>query len=93
MNTWDSFGSQNVGFVWQAFGSGVYSVGFCENLLEASPVSSRANASQLQGGVLAKELAKAEPIGHSGSTFVIPYSVITYSRRVKTLCNSSWRKE
>ena len=37
-----------VGFVWQGFGSrGGYRGGFCEKLLEASPVSDRANASRL----------------------------------------------
>ncbi|GAB0204042.1 hypothetical protein GRJ2_002869800 [Grus japonensis] len=41
-----------IGFAWQGFGSkGSYRGGFCEKLLEASPVSDdRANASQLQDG-------------------------------------------
>ena len=40
-----------LGFVWQGFGSGRgYRGGFCEKLLEASPVSDRANASRLQDG-------------------------------------------
>ncbi|GAB0207175.1 mitochondrial enolase superfamily member 1 [Grus japonensis] len=40
-----------VGFAWQGFGSGRgYRGGFCEKLLEASPVSDRANASRLQDG-------------------------------------------
>ncbi|GAB0209844.1 mitochondrial enolase superfamily member 1 [Grus japonensis] len=40
-----------VGFAWQGFGSGGgYRGGFCEKLLEASPVSDRANASRLQDG-------------------------------------------
>ncbi|GAB0207180.1 mitochondrial enolase superfamily member 1 [Grus japonensis] len=42
---------QCVGFAWQGFGSGGgYRGGFCEKLLEASPVSDRANASRLQDG-------------------------------------------
>ena len=37
-----------IGFAWQGFGSGEgYRGGFCEKLLEASPVSDRANASWL----------------------------------------------
>ncbi|GAB0183220.1 hypothetical protein GRJ2_000787300 [Grus japonensis] len=40
-----------LGFVWQGFGSGKgYRGGFCEKLLEASPVPDRANASRLQDG-------------------------------------------
>ncbi|GAB0209804.1 mitochondrial enolase superfamily member 1 [Grus japonensis] len=40
-----------LGFVWQGFGSGRgYRGGFCEKLLEASPVSDGANASRLQDG-------------------------------------------
>ncbi|GAB0208288.1 hypothetical protein GRJ2_003294500 [Grus japonensis] len=41
----------SIGFAWQGFGSGRgYRGGFCEKLLEASPVSDRANASRLQDG-------------------------------------------
>ncbi|GAB0207035.1 BDNF/NT-3 growth factors receptor [Grus japonensis] len=37
-----------VGFAWQGFGGGGgYRGGFCEKLLEAHPVSDRANASRL----------------------------------------------
>ena len=41
-----------IGFVWQGFGSSESYRGgfFCEKLLEASPMSDRANASQLQDG-------------------------------------------
>jgi len=36
------------GFAWQVFGrGGAIRGGFCEKLLEASPISDRANASQL----------------------------------------------
>lgn len=38
-----------IAFVWQGFGSkGCYSSGFSEKLLEVSPMTDRANASQLQ---------------------------------------------
>ncbi|KAK4827150.1 LOW QUALITY PROTEIN: hypothetical protein QYF61_015104 [Mycteria americana] len=38
-----------IGFLWQGFGSREgYRDGFCEKLLEASPMSDRANASHLQ---------------------------------------------
>ena len=38
-----------IGFAWQWFGSrGGYRSGFCEKLLEASPIFNKANASQLQ---------------------------------------------
>jgi len=38
-----------IGFVWQGICRGMrYRDGFCENLLEASPMSNTANVSQLQ---------------------------------------------
>jgi len=41
--------TQYNGFVWQGLGSGgYYRGGFCEKLLEAFPLSSGANVSQLQ---------------------------------------------
>ena len=43
---------------------GGYRGGFCKKLLEASPVSDRANTSRLQTDPL---LAKAEPTSNSGS--------------------------
>ena len=40
-----------IGFAWQGFGSGRgYRGGFCGKVLEASPMSNRANASRLQDG-------------------------------------------
>jgi len=50
--------------------TGGYRGGFCEKLLEASPVSGTANASQLQDGAM---------VANHGST-----SVIMYLRKEKT---------
>ncbi|KAK4817094.1 hypothetical protein QYF61_027925 [Mycteria americana] len=56
-----------------------------KKMLEASPMSDRANASQLQMDPL---LAKAEPISDGGST-----SVMAYLRRGKKLLrNSIWKR-
>jgi len=45
--------------------AGGYRGGFCEKLPETSPMTDRANASQLQEGPL---LAKAEPISDGGGS-------------------------
>lgn len=59
-------GVEYMGFVWSGFGSrrwwgggGDHRCGFSEKLPEASPISNRANTSQLQQ-------TKAEPISNAG---------------------------
>jgi len=63
---------------------GAYRGSFCEKLVEASPMSSSANASCFKADPL---LAKAKTISDGGSTLVI-----MYLWRGKTMLhNSSWR--
>ena len=81
-----------IGFVWQGFGSGGgggYRGGFCQKLLEASPVFEREPIPAVSK--TDPPPAKAEPISDRGSD-----SVMTYLRREKSCSghrNFSWRDE